>query len=109
MLGIYDSALKAYRPQPYAGRLMVWKTSDSSCDFRVWRMLSNEAALNHIPGDHMQVLEEPHIKAWAGPLAAELQDPGSSRDAKNAPTARKHSALGLLLAVQTITEWGIIL
>jgi len=76
MLGIYAAAMARYVPKPYSGRVLIW-TTENACDAGIWKTLSQQVEINDIEASHSQILEEPHIRAWAVRLGQELRKVGS--------------------------------
>jgi thioesterase domain-containing protein len=66
-----------YMPEPYSGRLLVWRSTENACDARALTSLSERVEIHEIAGNHLQILKEPQIRTWAEPLALELRRLGS--------------------------------
>jgi amino acid adenylation domain-containing protein len=77
MLRIYAAAMARYVPEPYSGRLLVWRSTENACDARALTSLSERVEIHEIAGNHLQILKEPQIRTWAEPLALELRRLGS--------------------------------
>jgi thioesterase domain-containing protein len=74
MLKVYDSAFKRYKPRPYSGRMIIWKTVFSPVGVRTWKKLAREVEIVLIAKEHSQVLQDPHMNVWAERLSRELRD-----------------------------------
>jgi thioesterase domain-containing protein len=60
-------ALRAYRPQPYDGRLVYFRAEENHPEERpedAWNELSGgRAEVHRVPGDHLSALFPPHVSA----------------------------------------------
>jgi aspartate racemase len=76
-------ALKNYKPQRYAGRLTLFRARmqpffSSHDPHKGWsRVAAGRIEVRNIPGNHLGMLQEPHVQVLAGELRAclESQDP----------------------------------
>ncbi len=76
ILTVYRRALRNYVPRQYTGPVVLFK-SESRPDIYLhhWRKyLLGEITLHDLPGNHMQLREEPYIHLWAEELKACLAE-----------------------------------
>lgn len=63
---------RAYLPQPYPGRIVLFWASGESLGYRDYRMAWSEVAealeVHVIPGDHNSLRQEPHVQVLAAKL-----------------------------------------
>ena len=72
LMDVYDKANRAYVPEVYPGRLVIYKDEGSS-DPRTWKTLAvGEFDIHEVPGDHLDVLKEPNVKVWGSHLRTYL-------------------------------------
>jgi hypothetical protein len=81
-----------YRPKPYPGKLVVFRSSVNVSPERrrvtlqqterVWGSLASELEIHEIPGDHITMMHEPNVERLAEKLTCYLQSmPAVSRGA----------------------------
>jgi thioesterase domain-containing protein len=69
-------ALRSYKPQPYSGRLTLFRARMQpffSCHDpdKGWnRLAAGGLDIRSVPGNHLAMLQEPHVKAFADELRA---------------------------------------
>ncbi|MBI3418287.1 MAG: amino acid adenylation domain-containing protein [Verrucomicrobia bacterium] len=74
-------AEKNYRPQPYSGHITVFVATDrfvgTTLDTRVgWQGLAlGGVTMREVPGDHLSIVEEPHVQVLAAKLKQCLDYP----------------------------------
>ena len=74
ILNIYQQARRNYISEAYRGQLVIFKAAEESRDLRGWEKLaSGGLEIHEVPGDHLNVLREPHVQVWAAQLRACLQ------------------------------------
>ena len=79
ILSAYRRALPRYAPQPYPGRLTLFLGTDTVTGwFRdsrlIWgRLAEGGAEVRVVPGDHLKILQEPHVAALAEALDEHLR------------------------------------
>jgi thioesterase domain-containing protein len=73
--GIYERALKAYKPLPYAGRVVYIKSEERAGYHRTsWAgILGNQMKSLEVPGSHLDVVAQPYAHLWAGKLREWLE------------------------------------
>jgi len=72
LMDVYDKANRAYVPEVYPGRLVIYKDEGSS-DPRLWGAFAAEGfEIHEVPGDHINVLAEENVKVWGKQLSADL-------------------------------------
>jgi thioesterase domain-containing protein len=79
--GRNSRALSAYRPGPYAGRVVFFRAADGGCSAEVaaaWRTAlaggaAGSVAVLDVPGDHYTVMQPPLVAALVAALAPALQ------------------------------------
>jgi amino acid adenylation domain-containing protein len=75
-----SQAERYYKPQRYPGKItLLWSSETATrsyLDRRLhWSELATEGLEVHaIPGDHMSMIEEPHVKVLAGTLQSVIRD-----------------------------------
>ena len=75
-----EAALRAYVPQPYAGRTMLLRATDldpfENYDPRLWwgETFTGGLEIVDVPGPHLQMLRAPFVSTLAGRLAALLSE-----------------------------------
>jgi len=76
ILNIYRRALRNYVPRQYTGRVVLFKGESRADNYlRHWRKyLLGEITIHDLPGNHMQLREEPYIHLWAEKLKACLEE-----------------------------------
>jgi thioesterase domain-containing protein len=67
--------IRRYRPQSYAGKVILFKISERPVPTRVdWEyFLTGETETYQIPGSHHQVFQAPYFQTWAPQMAGALQ------------------------------------
>jgi thioesterase domain-containing protein/acyl carrier protein len=71
-MDIYDKANRAYVPEVYPGRLIIYKDKGSS-DPRVWgAFAAGGFEIHEVPGDHFSVLTDRSVEIWGKQLSADL-------------------------------------
>ena len=64
-------AAREYLPQVYSGRATLFSATDLTASFDVedgWRQLVDELEVHKIPGNHMDMIKEPHVQVLADKL-----------------------------------------
>lgn len=71
----YDKAVRSYKPTPYRGRISVIKAADSwgPEDLGWDRLALNGLDVRLIPGDHYNIIKEPHVKVLGEVLEEQLR------------------------------------
>jgi non-ribosomal peptide synthase protein (TIGR01720 family) len=65
-----NSCLMRYRPKPYAGHIILFRSETAEEDPSLWTPFSDEPVEVHtVPGDHLSIVDEPHVAS----LALQLQ------------------------------------
>ncbi len=83
ILEIYFKAIRTYVPERYSGRLTIFQADVESAAPLRWKALARGGAdVHYIPGDHLSVLEESHIRAWAETLKNSLMTQPDKGDAQ---------------------------
>jgi len=83
ILEIYFEAMRTYVPELYSGRLTIFQADAESTAPLRWKALARGGAdVHYIPGDHLSVLEESHIRAWAETLKNSLTTQPDNGDAQ---------------------------
>ncbi|MGH7773246.1 MAG: amino acid adenylation domain-containing protein, partial [Candidatus Binatia bacterium] len=74
ILDVYDQATRCYVPQVLASRVTLF-VGEKFRDHRFpWERLAAGGSETHeVPGNHTEVINEPHIQVWAEQLRALLQ------------------------------------
>ncbi len=72
ILDIYRRAGLKYVAQPYPGRVILFKAEKRSYHplFDWPKLIVGELETHQVPGDHLDLREEPYIHFWAEPLRA---------------------------------------
>jgi thioesterase domain-containing protein len=66
----HSYCFRRYRPKHYSGRITLFRSEDGKNDPSLWAPFSSEPAEVHpVPGDHILMVVEPHVKS----LAVQLQ------------------------------------
>jgi acyl-CoA synthetase (AMP-forming)/AMP-acid ligase II/thioesterase domain-containing protein/acyl carrier protein len=74
IMNIYRKARQAYLPQPYAGRVIIFK-SKTARFLPEWdwsKLCTGELSLHEGRGEHTDLKTEPYVAQWARVLKAEL-------------------------------------
>lgn len=64
-------AAREYLPQVYSGRATLFSATDLTASFDVedgWRQLVDELEVHKIPGNHLDMIKEPHVQVLAEKL-----------------------------------------
>ena len=64
-------AAREYLPQVYSGRATLFSATDLTASFDVedgWRQLVEELEVHKIPGNHLDMIKEPHVQVLAEKL-----------------------------------------
>jgi thioesterase domain-containing protein len=73
ILDVYRQATRSYKPQPYSGRIVLFKARSGSYQPPLnWVQLAEEIEIHEYPGDHMALREEPQVRKWARLLKESL-------------------------------------
>jgi thioesterase domain-containing protein/acyl carrier protein len=84
----FRDALAAYRPQPYAGRVVLFRARmqplfGSHDPAKGWRPIATgRFAIRLVPGNHLGMLQEPHVAILARELAAALAEDEAREEAR---------------------------
>ncbi|MGD8277159.1 MAG: amino acid adenylation domain-containing protein [Gemmatimonadota bacterium] len=79
----FREALSEYRPQPYEGRIVLFRALmqplfGSHDRAKGWRLLAKGPfEIRFVPGNHLGMLQEPHVASLARELAAALAEDAS--------------------------------
>jgi thioesterase domain-containing protein len=67
-------AFRRYRPQPYPGRITLFRPAEAVSDPTLgWGALSpHPVEIETLPGDHVSILAEPHVRTLAGRLRTHI-------------------------------------
>ena len=70
-------ALRDYAPPPYRGPVTLFSATGEPDEFRRekqagWAVLAEAVHVQEVPGDHITMVEEPHVRTLAARLAARL-------------------------------------
>jgi thioesterase domain-containing protein len=70
ILAIYHHAAQDYIPQPYAGRVILFKGKTRAYDplFDWQTLIVGELEMHEVPGEHLDMIKEPYIQFWAETL-----------------------------------------
>ena len=82
-------AAREYVPQVYSGRATLFSATDLTASFDVedgWRQLVTELEVHRIPGNHRDMIKEPHVEALAEKLRVCL-DTADAREERKAETS----------------------
>jgi hypothetical protein len=73
--GIYEKALRAYKPLPYGGKVVYVKSEERSNYHRSnWAgVLGEQMESLEVPGNHLNVVAQPYAHMWAGKLREWLE------------------------------------
>lgn len=69
-------ATRDYLPQTYSGRATLFSATDMSASYDVedgWRKLVAELDVHQIPGNHLDIIKEPHVRVLAEKLSLCLE------------------------------------
>jgi len=73
VLDLYRRALDRYAPSVYQGRTAVFvEVDEEAVACSPWKALVEGADFYPLFAEHMEILEEPHIRTWAEPVGALL-------------------------------------
>ncbi len=77
------TAVKDYVPQAYSGNVTLFLASDLTADYDLhegWReLVAGEIETHEIPGNHINIIKEPHVGALAEELRSCLDRAGQDR------------------------------
>jgi thioesterase domain-containing protein len=78
LMQVHIHALSRYVPQPYAGRVTVFRTARqplfcSHDPLMGWGLWAGRVDVRQIRGSHHNILEEPHVHSLAAELRAALE------------------------------------
>ncbi len=77
------TAVKDYVPQTYSGNVTLFLASDLTADYDLhegWReLVAGEIETHEIPGNHINIIKEPHVGALAEELRSCLDRAGQDR------------------------------
>ena len=66
---IYPDAHRRYRPQPYSGRVVYFKSEDTRVRVAGWQKLMTDGLeIRSVTGNHLSMLVEPNLKTLAETL-----------------------------------------
>ncbi|MCC7501656.1 MAG: amino acid adenylation domain-containing protein [Flavobacteriales bacterium] len=75
IIDVYDKAIRNYKAGPYDGALTVFKADASTGpDHMGWALNRKDVMIRHIPGNHYDVVKEPHVKELALELGKCIDD-----------------------------------
>ena len=71
---LYDQAVRMYRPQPYAGRVTVFKAEHAwgPTDLGWGELARGGVQMELVPGDHYSMIQEPQVEQLSRKLAHAL-------------------------------------
>jgi len=75
-------AAREYVPQIYSGRATLFSATDLTASFDVedgWRQLATELEVHKIPGNHLDMIKEPHVQVLAEKLRLCLDTADAAR------------------------------
>jgi amino acid adenylation domain-containing protein len=70
------NAVREYVPRVYSGRATLFSATDLTASFDVedgWRQLVAELEVHQIPGNHLDIIKEPHVRVLAEKIDQCLQ------------------------------------
>lgn len=81
---VRDQALRNYIPSPYPGKVILFRAmerdqfeaDDTDPQFGWGELAAGGLEVHHVPGDHIGILKEPHVRIMATKLIANLQPDG---------------------------------
>ena len=82
-------AVREYVPQTYSGRATLFSATDLTASFDVedgWRQLVAELEVHTIPGNHQDMIKEPHVQVLAEKLRLCLDTADIAREETEAET-----------------------
>jgi aspartate racemase len=83
-------AVREYLPETYSGRATLFSATDLTASFDVedgWRQLVSELEVHSIPGNHLDMIKEPHVQVLAEKLRQCLDMADPSRNETEAETS----------------------
>jgi aspartate racemase len=83
-------AVREYLPETYSGRATLFSATDLTASFDVedgWRQLVSELEVHSIPGNHLDMIKEPHVQVLAEKLRQCLDMADPSRNETEADTS----------------------
>jgi aspartate racemase len=87
-------AVREYLPETYSGRATLFSATDLTASFDVedgWRRLVSELEVHSIPGNHLDMIKEPHVQVLAEKLRECLDSAEPSR--KETEVEARHAEL----------------
>jgi hypothetical protein len=77
IIGTYDRLIRAYKTQPYPGRITLLRTKDTHGrpDMGWGAHAPGGLDIRMVPGDHFNVVKEPHVQAVADAIRAVMEEP----------------------------------
>jgi thioesterase domain-containing protein len=80
LFGVYRSALGAYTPHCYPGRVVYIKSETRSADDRTcWvGLIGEEMECHEVPGGHLDIVTQPYANSWAEKLKVWLRQAQNS-------------------------------
>lgn len=87
-------AAREYVPQVYSGRATLFSATDLTASFDVedgWRQLVSELEVHQIPGNHRDMIKEPHVQVLAEKLRLCLDTADAARNQTEAETSYAES------------------
>jgi len=81
-------AVRAYQPQPYAGRVVLFRPADRILDIRYgWGdLVAGGIDVRENPGDHLSILRPPNHEILASSLTACLREASEHEEQVSTPT-----------------------
>ena len=76
-------AVREYVPQVYSGRATLFSATDLTASFDVedgWRQLGTDLEVHKIPGNHLDMIKEPHVQVLAEKLRLCLDSAAGRKD-----------------------------
>ena len=72
---VNTKAMLSYRPEPYADKLTLFQASEKFVrtrhePYHEWSRLCDDVELHKVPGNHLTLIQEPHVHELAAKLAA---------------------------------------
>ena len=76
ILDVYRSALRCYTPQPYSGRVTIFKAGNTGYRSPMnWQdLITGEVQIHEGAGSHMDLTVEPYVTMWAAKLRDALDN-----------------------------------
>lgn len=71
VIAVNRSALREFRPQPYPGKIVLFKSREAAGIYYGWREIARGGVEIHlVPGRHAAIVEEPHVQVLAAEFKA---------------------------------------